>query len=185
MRTGTVSTLCAFLLLICSPRPTVGQSNPSNQFAISQNPPASTKSFELPKAAETATVPAQAHSTNQFTNSLQSWSLLTQQNGSNLDQLWSFKKGTLPQLETTRCAHMVIFPAPDTDPEMIVEAPPGLGGTITTYRGFEACCRDLRGPLGLPSIAPRAPRVQPPFVLPRKNGQPLPNFENWQNRLHH
>lgn len=144
----------------------------------------STKPSELPRAAETGVVPAQTDSTMQLTNPPQSWNLLAQQNRSTVDQLWSFNKGILPQSEASQCAHILIFRAPDTDSEMIVEAPPGLGGSITTFKGLQPCCRDLRGLHGLPSIAPNAPRVQRPFVLPRKNGQPAPNFENWQNRLH-
>jgi hypothetical protein len=33
------------------------------------------------------------------------------------------------------CAHIIIFQAPDTDSEMIVKVPRGLGGDITTVKG--------------------------------------------------
>src|SRR6266516_3165239 len=58
---------------------------------------------ELPKDSETRSAPLGIDSTNGPTNSPQSWNLLAQQNRSNVDQLWSFKKGILPQLEATRC----------------------------------------------------------------------------------
>lgn len=182
MRTATVSTLCVFLLLICSPKPTVGQDKPSSPSLGLQSRPAS-ESFELQRAAETGTVPAQTDSKS--TNTQQSWlEILAQQNRSHVDQLWSFKKGILPQPEAPQCAHIIIFRAPETDSQMIVEAPPGLGGNITTFKGLHPCCGDLRGLHGLAPITPKAPSLQRPLLMPRKNGQTAPNFENWQNRLH-
>lgn len=164
MRPAAISGLCVFLLLICSPRPTAGQSNPSNRVPNPQNPPASAKPSELPRAAKTFFVPAQTDSTNQLTNPQRSWmNLLSQQNTSDADQRRAdLKKGILSQVESSRCAHIVIFRAPDTDSEMIVEAPPGLGGNITTFKGLRPCCGDLRGLHGLPGVAPEAPRIQPP-----------------------
>jgi len=169
MRPAAISGLCVFLLLICSPMPTVGQSNPSNQVPNPQNPPASVEPSELLRGAKTFVVPAQTDSTNQLTNPQQAWmNLLSQQNTPDADQRRAdLKKRILSQLETSRCADIVIFRAPDTDSEMIVEAPPGLGGNITTFKGLRPCCGDLRGLHGLPEVAPKAPRFEPPNELRR------------------
>lgn len=188
MRAATVSALCVFaFLLICSPRPAMGQSNSSSPLLIPQNPPASTKSFELPRVGETDIAPVQTHSANQFANPSQSWNLLAEQFRLNLDHLWSFKKGILPPPEVPKCTHIVIFQALDMDSEMIVEAPPGLGGNITTYKALQPCCGDLvETPHHFPGIQMLPRHVQPlvpplsrPYLPPIKIYRPSSNLGGW------
>jgi hypothetical protein len=122
---------------------------------------------ELPKDSETGSAPLGIDSTNGPTNPPQSWNLLAQQNRSNVDQLWSFKKGILPQLEATRCGHIVIFQAPNMDSEMIQDVPQEFSSNMPTFEGLPPCCRDFRAAIvprtfhGLMPIPPTAPFVGP------------------------
>jgi len=91
-------------------------------------------------------------------------SLLAQQDKASHEQFQAGLKERLeilPQLGTNRCAHILIFPAPKLDSEMVLHAPPGAGGNITTFKGLRPCCRDLRGSHGLLPIAPKAPPAEP------------------------
>ena len=131
MRTGTVSAISVLLISICSPHPATAQSNassPSMPQTSPQKAAGPARLVELPKGAEIRSVPLRTDSTNGPTNPPQSWNLLAQQNRSNVDQLWSFKKGILPQLEATRCTcprssdcHLVFeIPVPQWCPETSV-----------------------------------------------------------------
>jgi hypothetical protein len=190
MRTATVSALCVLLSLICSASPTAGQSNPpTTSWPPSQVMPAPTKFPELQRVTETKGAPLGTNSIDEPGNPLQSWvNLLAQQDKPKAEQFQAvpkerIKEEILSQLESNRCAHILIFQAPKSDSAMIVEAPPGAGGNITTFKGLRPCCSDLRGLRGLPPIGPRTPLVQPPVVLPKKNAKPAPDLGDWLNHL--
>jgi len=186
MRTGTVSAICVLFSLICSPHPAAAQSTPSNPSvpkAPLQMLPAPATLFELPRGAETRSVPLRTDSTNGPTNPPQSWNLLAQQNRSNVDQLWSFKKGILPQIEATRCGHIVIFQAPNMDSDMIQDVPQEFSGNMPTFEGLPPCCRDFRPavvPRNFPGLMPIPPRA--PLVAPGRT-PPVPNLGMRLNNL--
>src|SRR5437016_4393798 len=122
---------------------------------------------ELPKDSETRSAPLGIDSTNGPTNPPQSWNLLAQQNRSNVDQLWSFKKGILPQLEATQCGHIVVLQAPNLDTKIMKEVPREFNSNMPMFEGLPPCCRDFRAAIvprtfhGLMPIPPTAPFVGP------------------------
>lgn len=188
MRTRTVSALCFSVSLICSPLPVAAQSNtasPSMPQASPQKAAGPARLVELPRDSETASAPLRIDSINGPTNPPQSWNVLAQQNRSNVDQLWSFKNGILPQLEATWCGHIVIFQAPNIDSEMIQDVPQEFSSNMPLFEGLPPCCRDFHTTIvprnfhGLMPIPPRAP-----FVAPGKT-PPAPNLGMWLNNLRH
>jgi hypothetical protein len=178
MRTGTVSAICVLLISICSPHPATAQSNASSP-SMPQTPPQKAagpaRLVELPKGAEIRSVPLRTDSTNGPTNPPQPWNLLAQQYTSNVDQLWPFKKGILPQLEATRCGHIVVFQAPNMDSEMIQDVPQEFSSNMPTLEGLPPCFRDSRtamvsrDPRRLAPIPPSAPFVAPARIQPTPN----------------
>jgi len=175
VRTATVSALCLSLSLISFPRPAAGQSNsPSPSLTAWQIAPALRKLPDLQKDTENKGLPVGTNSTHEPGNAPQSWmNLLAQQDKPSTEQFHAglkerLKEEILPQLESHRCAHILIFQAPKLDSKMVVEAPPSSGDNITTFKGLRPCCRDLRGLHGLPPTAPKAP---------------VPNLEGWLNHL--
>ena len=186
MRTGTVSAISVLLISICSPHPATAQSNASSPSMPQTSPlkaagPA--RLVELSKGAEIRSVPLRTDSTNGPTNPPQSWNLLAQQNRSSVDQLWSFKKGILPQLEATRCGHIVIFQAPNMDSDMIQDVPQEFSGNMPTFEGLPPCCRDFRPavvPRNFPGLMPIPPRA--PLVAPGRT-PPVPNLGMRLNNL--
>jgi hypothetical protein len=194
MRTGTVSAICVLVTSICSPHPATAQSNASSPSMLQASPQmlaALAKPFELPRRAETGSVPLRIDSANEPTNPLQTWIyLLPQQNKPSAiaDQFQEelterLKKGILPQVEASRCAHIVIFQAPTMDSEMIKESPRAFTRNMPAFEGLPPCCRDFRTAMvprtfhGLIPIPPRAP-----FVTPRRT-PPAPNLGIWLNNL--
>src|SRR5436309_343178 len=182
MRRGTVSALCLLLSLICSSRPVVAQSNPSGPTPpLPQKLAAPAKLFEFPRGAETGRIVFRTDSTNESTNSPQSWmSLLPQQNRPSVDQFRAelterIRKGFLPQLETSQCAHIVIFPAPNMDSKIVKEVPREFNSNMPMFEGLPPCCRDFRAAMvprnfhGLMPIPPDAPFVRPGI-------EPTPNL---------
>ena len=174
MRRGTVSALCLLLSLICSSRPVVAQSNPSSPtLPLPQKLAGPAKLFDFPRGAETGSILLRADSTNASTNSPQSWTnLLPQQNRPIVGQFWAeftepIRKGFLPQLETSQCAHIVIFPAPNMDSKIIKEVPREFSSNMPMFEGLPPCCRDFRAAMlprnfnGLMPIPPSAPLLRP------------------------
>jgi len=106
----------------------------------------------------------------------------------------SGQKDILPQLESNRCAHIIIFEAPETDSEMVVNVSPDAGGKITTFKGLGPCCRDIRPSMAPPKLPglklfprrppfPERPFARPPSAQPKDNNAPGPNLENSPNHL--
>jgi hypothetical protein len=178
MRTRTVSAFCFSVSLICSPLPVAAQSNPPSPSMPQTSPQKAAgpaRLVELPKDSETGSAPLGIDSTNGPTNPSQSWNLLAQQNRSNVDQLWSFKKGILPQTEATRCGHIVIFRAPNMDSEMIQDVPQEFSSDMPSFEGLPPCFRDSRTAMvfrdlrRLVPIPPSAPFVAPARIQPTLN----------------
>jgi hypothetical protein len=182
MRGGTVSALCLLFSLICSSRPVVAQSNPSSPtLPLPQKLAAPAKLFEFPRGAETGSILFRTDSANESTNSPQSWMiLLPQQNRPTVDQFRPelkerFTKGFLPQLETSQCAHIVIFQAPNMDSKIIKEVPREFSSNMPMFEGLPPCCRDFSAAMvprnfhGLMPIPPGAPFARPSI-------RPTPNL---------
>ena len=185
MRTGAVSAICVLLTSICSPHPATAQSNASSLSMPQASPqmlPAPAKPFELARRADSANEPR---------NPLQTWiDLLPQQNKPSAiaDQFQEelterMKKGIQPQVDASRCAHIVIFQASTMDSEMIKESSRAFAGNMPTFEGLPPCCRDFRTAMvprnfhGLMQIPARAP-----FVAPGRT-PPAPNLGIWLNNL--
>jgi hypothetical protein len=181
MRRGTVSALCLLLSWICSSRPVAAQSNPPTPtLPLPQKLAVPAKLFELPRGAEIGSILLRTDSTNESANSPQSlMNLLPQQNRPNVDQLRAelterIRKGFLPQLETSQCAHIVIFPAPNMDSKIIKEVPREFNSNMPMIEGLPPCCRDFRAAMvprnfhGLMPIPPAAP-LEGPGIAPTPN----------------
>lgn len=140
------------------------------------------KLLPLPPATQIVLRPIQNGSTNDHAINLQelrTWTerLQNQKDGLAKD-LQRFGDGP----DAPNCAHIRIFQAPEMDSEMVVEAPPGAGGNITTFQGLPPCRRDLPAPMavqrfnGVPPMFPIPPRK--PLVLPpprqMPSAQPMP-----------
>jgi hypothetical protein len=173
MRTVTVSAVGVLLSLICSPRPAVGQSNPSGPtLPNSQKLQAPARLFDLPRSAETGSVPLRTDSTNGPANPPQSWMNLAQQNKPSADQFRAelrerIKRGILPQLESSPCAHILILQAPNMDSKIIEEVPRGFNSNMPTFDGWPPCCPDFHVAIvprdfhGVAPIPPSAPVLAP------------------------
>jgi hypothetical protein len=59
-------------------------------------------------------------------------------------------------VEAAQCAHIVMFPAPDVDPKMIIEAPKEAGGNLSTFEGLKACRSDYSRDVSFLQLAPNA-----------------------------
>lgn len=183
MRNPSASALCCVLSFICVPGPAVAQSTPSSSHPpqpVLHNSPAAV--LELPKTIQTAPLRQQnapAKDTESPIEEVRTWlSILQhQKDGPGLRRFGR-------AFDSSQCAHIRIFQAPETDSEMIVEAPPGAGGNITIFEGLRPCCRDIaEAPSYFPGLKlfPRRvppaklPLVQPYVIQPNKNGDLAPN----------
>jgi hypothetical protein len=164
MRMRILSAPSVLLLLNFLPIPATAQSNPAS-------PGAPQESFSNPS------VPTERTDTQKKPTNLPPLPSRLYFFNQGIPALLLQRRPPLP--EGARCAHIIILPAPKIDSEMVVEAPPGLGGNITTFRGFPPCCDDVLEALrfqGLPGATPfpwRGPSGKPPFVKP-PSVQPKP-----------
>jgi hypothetical protein len=181
MRTAILSAACSLLLLFCSDSG-LAQSSPTRAEAPQPqvfvgHEPLTAGLFERQKA-EPGGIQIHGEATNHPANPQQSWlNLFRQQNGSaaagdlRAELAEPMNEGILPQIEPGVCAHIVIFQAPETDSEMVINVPPGTGGDITTFKGLGPCCRDIHPSMtqpklpGLRLFPRRPPLLQPPFVV--------------------
>ena len=180
MRTAFLSTACSLLLLSCSDS-AFAQSSRTRAEAQPQvsvgHEPLVAGLFERQRA-ETGGIQTHGGATNHPANPQQSWlNLFRQQNGTVAAGDFRAKlaerisKGILTQIEPGACAHIIIFQAPETDSEMVINVPPDTGGDITTFRGLGPCCRDIRPSIAQPKypgmrlFPRRPPLLQPPFVV--------------------
>jgi len=199
MRTAILSAVCSLPLLFCSDL-AFAQSSPTRaeapqpQVSVGHEPLIA-RLFERQKA-ETGGIQIRGEATNHAANPQQAWSILlgrqdepTTAGDSGLELAERMNKGILPQIEPGACAHIIIFLAPETDSEMVINAPPGTGGDITTFKGLGPCCRDIHPSIAQPKLPGlrlfrrRPPLLQPPFVVrppsdqapadqPKKNNAP-------------
>lgn len=169
MRASMASALFVLFALFASPRFTVAQTSPTHSQPSHVTPEKPPSSSNLLAIAPTQTTPPPSHTgfASDLSGSLQArkaWSVLQdRKDGPGLQSLGC-------GFEASQCAHIRIFQAPRTDSEMIVEAPPGEGGPIQTFRGLPPCPRDFPAPMtaqrfyAVPpmlSVPPRRPSVQP------------------------
>jgi hypothetical protein len=147
MRIGMVSALCVLALLICSPRPAAAQSNPASPQppqAFLGNPQPPAKLAELPKGAESAGLEFhQQHAANGM--------------------------GMQAPIETSSCAHILIYKAPVVDSKMIIEVPTESTGDKPKLGGLQVCREDVRmaamATQGRPRVAPKSDLWLLPVLL--------------------
>jgi hypothetical protein len=181
MRTAILSAACSLLFLFCSDlafaqsSPT-GAEAPQPQVSVGHERP--TAGLLERQKAETGGIQIRGEATNHPANPQQSWlNLFRQQNGSaaagdfRAELAERMNKGILPQIEHSACAHIIIFQAPETDSEMVINLPPGTGGDITTFKGLGPCCRDIHPSIPQPKLPSlrffpqQPPLLRPPFVV--------------------
>jgi hypothetical protein len=143
-------------------------SQPQSPQQTAQKPPSNPKLLPLP-AAQVVLLPKQDGSASDPSITLQELRTWTQAQQNLGDGAGLMRFGDRP--DAPKCAHIRIIQAPEMDSEMVVEAPPGAGGNITTFQGLPPCRRDLPTPMtaqrfyGVPPklpVLPRAPFVQRP-----------------------
>jgi hypothetical protein len=136
MRMRMVSALCVLALLICSPRPAAAQSNP----ATSQMPQAP-KLSDLPKSAESGAVDTRAEFTSALTSQLKTNKELFLLNG---QQHAANGMGMQAPVETSSCAHILIYKAPVVDSKMIIAVPTESTVDKPKLEGLQVCREDVR-----------------------------------------
>ena len=153
MRIGMVSTLCVFPL-ICAPRPAAAQLNPA-----SPQPP-HTFLWKLPTPARLSEFSRAAESNGaRFrTEHPNEPFLLVVAGLAETHQVGAGAMGIQSPVETSRCAHILIYPAPIVDSKMIIKAPKEFPSNMPTFEGLQPCWRDFRGaivtPQGSPFVGP-------------------------------
>lgn len=173
MRMAMVSALFAFTSFLCSPRPSAAQCNPIGsrppQSSLSK-PPSHNGAAVLPKASEVVGVPLLSDSANQSASTT----------ARQAPMLFTFQKDGPRALDlhqepdASNCAHIVIYPAPIMDSEMIVQSDPKeFGGSMPVFQALPPCSRDFRSPTLALRVFPKIPRPGPgiPFEKPAL-GQP-------------
>lgn len=140
------------------------------------------KPLPLPPAAQIVLLPNQNGSASDHATNLQELRNWTERLQNQKDGLAKHLQRFGDGPDAPNCAHIRIFQAPEMDLEMVLEAPPGAGGNITTFQGLPPCRRDLPAPMavqrfnGVPPMFPIPPRK--PLVLPpprqMPSAQPVP-----------
>jgi len=164
------SLVFVFFALPCFSHSAAAQSNattsqPPQESA--QKLPSIASRLGLPKALQSAPFPPKTDSANDTANTLpvpKNWAMLLE-NREDAPDLKTFGGG----VDARMCAHIRVFPAPNTDSEMIVAAPPGAAGSITTFQALPPCRRDFPAQMAVQRFyGPAMPRVPPstPFVEP-------------------
>lgn len=171
MRVGMASAACFLLSLTCDLHPATAQVG--SALALS-NP------LQTQKSGETATVPSRRFAPP--------WRMMRSDPAIELanPELWSFSQGKglilsgLPQLEGPQCGHIVIFQAPDIDPQIIQAVPRNFSGDMPTFPALPPCCRDFTTALAPPDLH-RAIPIPPgiPLLQPR-NGAPTLDLETFK-----
>jgi hypothetical protein len=188
MRTAILSAACSLLLLFCSD-PGFAQSSPTRaetpqpQVSVGHEPLIAGL-FERQKA-ERGGIQIHGEDTNHPANPQQPWlNLFRQQNGSaaagdfRSELAERMNSAVLPQIEPGGCAHIIIFHAPETDSEMVINVPPGTGGDITTFKGLGPCCRDIHPSIAQPKFLGMRlfpgwpPSLQRPLLQPPSDQAP-------------
>jgi hypothetical protein len=153
MRIRLVSALCVVLPLICSSHPAAAQFNPS----IPQLPQASfrklpspAKLSEFQRGGDLGHRASSSDLANETTNTLRSLRYLLGQR----DVANAVEKPS--PVEAAQCAHIVMFPAPDVDPKMIIEVPKEAGGSMSTFEGLQACRADYSREVSFLQLPPNA-----------------------------
>lgn len=188
MRTPIASALLVVFGLVFFTPSAAAQSSPippqpQSPQQAPQKPPSSAKPLLLPPATQVVLLPKHDSSASDPTMTVQelrTW-IQTRQNRKDGPGLMSFGDGP----DAPNCGHIQIIQAPEMDSEMIVEAPPGAGGNITTFQGLPPCRRDLPAPMtaqrfyGVPPMLPfppRKPSARPPASqIPSGQTQPAQN----------
>lgn len=194
MRAQIASLPFALVVLLYFSQSAAAQSSTTSSKVRQQSPqklPFSAKPLELPRATETTPLQGSFDAAENTAKTLpvpKNWAGLLQRR-----EDWSGLRGFGGGLDGAQCAHIRIFQAPNLDSEMIIDAPPGAGGNITTFRGLPPCCRDLPhqtdaqrypGLLQMFPVPRRMPSVQPPgskdpggqrrFAQPKPSAAPSP-----------
>lgn len=159
MRIGIVSALCAFAPLVCSPRPAAAQSNPASTVMpqpFLRSLQSQVELSELRKSADFGAVDLRAELTSAVTNELRAnkrSSFLNDQ------QQAAHGIGMQAPVETSSCAHILIYTAPAVDSKMIIEVPAESTGGKPKLEGLQVCREDMRmaamAPLARPAVAPK------------------------------
>jgi hypothetical protein len=151
MRIRMISALCVVLSLIYSPRPAAAQVNPSVPplpQATFGKLPLPAKLSEFQKGTESGQSRLHSELAKESANTLRSLrNLLIQREGASA-------MGMQSPMEGSRCAHMVIFQAPNVDSNMIIERPRELTSDMPTFAGLQACSGDFRREEVFLAVAP-------------------------------
>jgi hypothetical protein len=167
-----------FLTLFSSAHFTAAQSSPipSQAQQPSEKMLPAAKLLPLPPSTQIVLLPNQNGSASDHAINLQELRTWTERLQNQKDGLAKDLQRFGDDPDVPNCAHIRIFQAPEMDSEMVVEAPPGAGGNITTFQGLPPCRRDLPAPMavqrfnGVPPMFPIPPRK--PLVLPPPRQMP-------------
>jgi hypothetical protein len=153
MRIRVISALCVVLPLIYFPPPVAAQINPSVLHlpqASVRRLPSPGKLSEFQRGADLGPRASSLALANETANALRSLRYLLSQR-----EVASAVETRSP-IEAAQCGHIVMFPAPDVDPKMIIEAPKEAGGNISTFEGLQACRADYSRDVSFLQLAPNA-----------------------------
>jgi hypothetical protein len=146
-----VSVLWVFLPLISSPHLAAAQLNPPNSQppqASVRKPPLSAKLSEFRRGPEAKDIEWRSDLTNESANVLRSLrNLVIQRDGASAN-------GTQSPVEPSRCAHIVVFEAPDVDSKMILGVPREFASNMPTFAGLQPCCGDFHSDVAFPQVPP-------------------------------
>jgi len=151
MRIRIVSVLWVFLPLISSPHLAAAQLNPLNSQPPQESvrkPPLPAKLSEFRRGPEAKDNEWRSDLTNDSANVLRSLrNLVIQRDGASAIGIQS-------PVVPSRCAHIVVFEAPDVDSKMILEVPREFASNMPTFEGLQPCCRDFHRDMAFPQLAP-------------------------------
>jgi hypothetical protein len=146
MRIRMISALSVVLALIYSAAAQVNPSLPPSPQATFGQLPLPAKLSEFQKGTESGQ--SRLRSDLSKESALRSLrNLLIQREGANAMGMQSPMAGS-------RCAHMVIFQAPNVDSNMIIERPRELTSDMPTFAGLQACSGDFRQEVVFQAVAP-------------------------------
>ncbi len=149
MRIKMASVLLVFLPLIYSPRPAAAQFNPTlppMPQAFAHKLRVTGKHLELQSDADSPSV----RSNTDLANKLRTF--LEQRNPE--QRRYASSIGIQPTIDTSRCAHIDVIPAPDMDSKMIKEIPKEFASNMPTWQGLQSCCGDFLGITVIPRASP-------------------------------
>jgi hypothetical protein len=148
MRIRMISALSVVLALIYSAAAQVNPSLPPSPQATFGQLPLPAKLSEYQKGTESGQSRLHSDLTRESANTLRSLrNLLIQREGANA-------MGMQSPIAGSRCAHMVIFQAPNVDSNMILEMPRESTSEMPTFRGLQACSGDFRREVVFQAVAP-------------------------------